>query len=608
MRLRVLLLAMSFLIAVVPIGLFWVWPHSQALQGELDGVRDRHAVLADKVGIALERYHRDATATFAMLAMNLERGQEPAGSAALLRNLHFRHLCIVDKVSGRIRSFLARDPTDAPSRDVIPPDRLAQLRALARPDAPVMSGVVSTIDGRPMLAIVQDFGDTLAYAALDTEYLVALGRSITFGKLGHAVIVDGAGRVLAHPLASWTQEMRDLSKLPIVQRMQQGERGIATFFSPAFQADMIAAYTPVAGTGWGVMVPQPLAELHAQADKVRRSILIVLVGGLGIALLFAAITSLLVLAPVRAVIAAARQRAAGDTAARANDRAGRVLREGAELVQAFNVMADRLDSARAQQQAALIRAVEASAGKTRFLANVSHELRTPLNAVIGFAELMLRRDGDAAATNRAKHAEYLGYIHQSGMHLLSLINDLLDLSKMEAGVKRIDESIFPLCGLLAEVLALTRTQADARGIRMVLVDDNPGMRLRADERALRQVLLNLMVNAVRYTHDGDTITLRAVVAESEGLVITVADNGPGIPARDLDRVLEPFQRGTEVMIRDAEGTGLGLAISRRLMELHGGTLRLSSEIGRGTIVSITLLASRILPPEGLAPSGVVSAA
>ncbi len=606
MRLRVLLLVMSFLIAVVPIGLFWIWPHSQALQAELDGVRDRHAVLADKVSIALERYHGDATATFAMLALNLAQGNEPVGSPALLRSLHFRHLCIIDKASGRILSFIARDPADGPRTDVMPPERLAILRALAKTTMPAMSGVMSTPDGTPMLAIVQDFGTVLAYAALDTEYLVALGRSISFGKLGHAVIVDDAGRVLAHPLAAWIREMRDLSRLPIVQQMRRGERGIAAFFSPAFNAEMIAAYAPVAGTGWGVMVPQPLAELHAQADKVRRSILIVLACGLGVALLVAAVTSLLVLAPMRAVVIAARRRAAGDTAVRADERAGRTLRDGAELIQSFNAMADTLDSARLQQQAALVRAEEASAGKTRFLANVSHELRTPLNAVIGFTELMLRGDGDAAG--RARHPEYLGYILQSGTHLLSLINDLLDLSKIEAGVRRVDDSVFPLRSLMAEVLALMRTQADARGIRMELIDDTAAIRLRADERALRQVLLNLMVNAVRYTHERDTVTLRAVVSESGGLTITIVDHGPGIPAADLERVLEPFQRGTQATVRSFEGTGLGLAISRRLMELHGGTLRLDSEFGRGTTVTITLAAARILPPDSAMQSGVVSAA
>jgi len=606
MRLRVLLLVMSLLISVLPVGLFWLWPYSQALQTELEGVRDRHAVLADKVGVALERYHHDATAIFAMLALNLAQGREPAGASALLASLHFRHLCLVDKETGRIRSLLVSDPAWAPASDAVAPERLATLRALAKPDVPAMSGVMATPDNKPMLAIVQDFGEFLAYAALDTEYLVALARTITFGKLGHAVIVDEAGRVLAHPLASWVHDMHDLSKLPVVQKLRQRERGIAEFYSPAFKEDMIAAYTPVAGTGWGVMVPQPLSELHAQADKVRRSNLIVLVGGLAVALLLAATVSLLVLAPVRAVIAAARRRAAGDTSARADEHVGRLLRDGRELTQAFNLMADRLDSARAQQQAALIRAVEASAGKTRFLANVSHELRTPLNAVIGFSELLLR--GDADSIGRAKHAEYLGYIHRSGMHLLSLINDLLDLSKIEAGVKRIDDSEFPMRSLLAEAVALMRTQAESREIRLILVDDNPAVRLRADERALRQVLLNLMVNAVRYTHVGDSVTLRAVVSDTTGVEITVTDNGPGIPAVDIDRVLEPFQRGTHVAVRGAEGTGLGLAISRRLMELHGGTLRLDSEIGRGTIVTITLPATRILPPEASPQTGIVSAA
>jgi signal transduction histidine kinase len=590
MRLRVLLLVMAFFIAALPLTLFWLWPHAQAVNHELDSVRDRHLVLADKIGAALRRYHRDVVASFNLLAFNLHRDQPLVGAADLLRELSFRHLCLVDIKTGAIVRAIVTD-VDMQLEARVDARRLAEWMRTARADAATFGSLAAAADGRPMLTILRIVGDALAVGVVDTGYLSELGRSVSFGRRGHAVIVDDRGRALAHPVEAWSREMRDLSALSPVARALRGERGIDRFYSPAFREEMIAAFAPVVGTGWAVVVPQPVSELEEAAAMAHRSILVVFVFGLALALLLAAIVSLVVLAPMRAVIVAARRRAAGDHLARVDERHGRLLRDGGELIQSFNAMADAVDVAQVQQQAALDRAEQASASKTRFLANVSHELRTPLNAILGFAEVMLRGDGRAGTQNR--RAEYLGYIHQSGTHLLALINDLLDLSKIDAGVARVDESVFPVRGVLNEAMALMRTQADAREIRLVLNDQLGGAHLRADERALRQVLLNLMANAVRYTHLGDTITVAAAKSVDGGIEITVSDNGPGIPASDLARVLEPFQRGTEVAARGFEGTGLGLPISRRLIELHGGTLRLESALGAGTTAVISLPLSRV---------------
>ncbi|MBL8698957.1 MAG: sensor histidine kinase [Alphaproteobacteria bacterium] len=592
-----LLLIVATLISVVPLGLFWLWPHSLAIEMELDDVRDRHLVLADKVGVALQRYHRDAAATFAMMAANVAAGQEPIGAASLLGNLHFRHISLVEPATGRVlRTVAVADGMPGPA---VAEPLLSEIERLAVDDTVRFSGVVAGSDGRPMLAIVRRIGGAIAFGALDTDYLASIGRSISFGRHGHAVIVDAGGRVLAHPIASWVQERRDISALSIVKRLLAGQRGITTFHSPAYQADMVAAFVPVAGTGWGVMVPQPISELHDRATATARPVLVVFAIGLCIAILVAGAVSVAVSRPIRAVIHAARRRAAGDESARIPDVSRSILRDGTELVQSFNAMADTVDRARAETQAALVRAEEASASKTRFLANVSHELRTPLNAVLGFAELMLRGDGGAQ-----KRVEYLHYIHQSATHLLALIKDLLDLSKIEAGAVRLDPSNFPLRGLLAEALALMRTQADLADVRLALVDETAGLHLNADERGLRQVLLNLLANAIRYTHAGDTVELRGAVGASGDVEIVVRDNGPGIPPGDLKRVLEPFQRGTETAARGFEGTGLGLPISKRLVELHGGTLVLESVLGKGTTAIVTLPAARIVPPQ----SSIASAA
>jgi signal transduction histidine kinase len=596
MRLRVLLLVMSFFVAAVPVSLFWAWPHAQSVQHEFDSVRDRHLVLADKIAAALRRYHRDVVAAFDMVAVNLERDVPLVAADTLLGELGFRHLCLVDPESGRVIRHVAVDRT-LPTPTVFTRARLAALLEGASADAVSFGDLGTAPDGRPMLTMVRRIGDALAVAQVDTGYLVELGRSVAFGRRGHAIIVDERGRALAYPIEAWAREMRDLSALAPVARARAGERGVDRFVSPAFHEDMIAAFSPVAGTGWSVIVPQPVRELEAAAARTHRSILAVFVVGLGLALLLAVAVSLVVLAPVRAVIVAARRRTAGERDARADARHGRLLRDGGELIQSFNAMADAVDVAQAEQQAARERAELASAAKTRFLANVSHELRTPLNAILGFAEVLQR--GDARGAGQQRRAEYLGYIHQSGTHLLALINDLLDLSKIDAGARRVDASEFPARGLLNEVMELMRTQAAARDIRLVLDDRLDGARLHADERALRQVLLNLMANAVRYTHRGDTVALAAARDADGGVVVSVSDNGPGIPADELARVLEPFQRGAEATARGQEGTGLGLPISRRLVELHGGTLRLESTPGDGTRAIVVLPASRVsTQPDG----------
>ena len=603
MRLRVLLLVTSFFVAAVPVSLFWAWPHAQAVQHEFDSVRDRHLVLADKIAAALHRYHRDVVAAFDVVAANLEADVPLVAADRLLRDLGFRHLYLVDPGSGRVVRRVGVDPSMPPT-DAIAPARLAALLAAARIDAVSFGDLASASDGRPTLTIVRRIGEVLALAQVDTGYLAELGRSVSFGQRGHAIIVDERGRALAYPVEAWAREMRDLSALAPVARVLAGERGIERFMSPAFHEDMIAAFAPVAGTGWSVVVPQPVSELEAAAARIHRSVLVVFVIALGLALLLAAAVSFVVQAPVRAVVVAARRRTAGERAARADERQGRLLRDGRELIQSFNAMADAVDVAQAEQQAALERAEQASAAKTRFLANVSHELRTPLNAILGFAEVLQR--GDARNGGQQRRAEYLGYIHQSGTHLLALINDLLDLSRIDAGVTRIDESEFPARGLLDEVMQLMRTQSEARGIRLVLDDRLDGVRLRADERALRQVLLNLLANAVRYTHPHDTITLAAARDPAGDIVVRISDNGPGIPADELPRVLEPFERGSDVTARGFEGTGLGLPISRRLVELHGGSLRLESAPDAGTTSIVVLPASRVVSPSADDVAGVVA--
>ena len=222
--------------------------------------------------------------------------------------------------------------------------------------------------------------------------------------------------------------------------------------------------------------------------------------------------------------------------------------------------------------------------KSEFLANMSHELRTPLNAVIGFSEVLLER---MFGEVNPKQEEYLNDILSSGKHLLSLINDILDLSKIEAGRMELEAQAFDLPAALDNALTLIRERAARHSIGLeVHVDPRIG-EVVADERKVKQVLLNLLSNAVKFTPEGGTITMSAAL-NGEAVVVSVADTGIGIAAEDQEAIFEEFRQVGDDYARKREGTGLGLALARRLVDLHGGTLSVQSELGKGSTFTFTI--------------------
>ena len=239
----------------------------------------------------------------------------------------------------------------------------------------------------------------------------------------------------------------------------------------------------------------------------------------------------------------------------------------------------------------------ASRHKSEFLANMSHELRTPLNAVIGFSEVLQDRlFGDL----NDKQAEYVADIHASGRHLLALINDILDLSKIEAGRMDLQITPFALSDVVQNSVALSRERATREGIALGLeVDPGIGV-IEADERMLKQVLFNLLSNALKFTAKGGHVDVSAH-AVGDDVVVSVRDDGVGIASADQARIFEEFQQvGTSHL---QEGTGLGLAISRRFIELHGGSLRVESEPGHGSAFTFALPRTQgtAIPPDREAP-------
>jgi len=225
----------------------------------------------------------------------------------------------------------------------------------------------------------------------------------------------------------------------------------------------------------------------------------------------------------------------------------------------------------------------ASRHKSEFLANMSHELRTPLNAIIGFSEVLNERMfGDL----NEKQEEYLKDIYASGQHLLSLINDILDLSKIEAGRMELEVADFDLPAAIDNALMLVRERAGRRGIALHQAVDARLGAIRADERKIKQILLNLLSNAIKFTPEGGRIEVGAVPRDG-AVEVSVRDTGVGIAPEDQQAVFEEF-RQVGTADKKVEGTGLGLALSRKFIELHGGRIWVESEVGTGSTFTFSL--------------------
>jgi PAS domain S-box-containing protein len=268
------------------------------------------------------------------------------------------------------------------------------------------------------------------------------------------------------------------------------------------------------------------------------------------------------------------------------DVTGRVARER-ELAEAR----DDLEHARAEAVMARNLAEAGSRAKSDFLALMSHELRTPLTAVIGFADVM--RGELFGPLGSPKYHEYCRDIEASGRHLLELVGDILDLAKVESGRYVLTEGTVDLDALVRASIQLLGERPARKGI-IVNTRIERSLKIHGDERALKQVLINLLTNAVKYTPSGGQVELTAGIVSGSALELIVSDTGIGIPAAELALVQEPFAQASNSGTAGEDGSGLGLSIVRTLVELHGGTLTIESDIGAGTRVSVRVPAERVL--------------
>ncbi len=256
-------------------------------------------------------------------------------------------------------------------------------------------------------------------------------------------------------------------------------------------------------------------------------------------------------------------------------------RQGVDLVR----LADDL-------RAAHDRAEAANRAKSEFLANISHELRTPLNAVIGFSEII--KEETVGPVGNLKYRDYAADINDAGLHLLDLINDILDLSKIESGTEQLYENDIQIAEVLGSILTLVKGRAQQGAVELSFDVEEDLPALRADHRKLKQILVNLLSNAIKFTPEGGRVTLKAWCRRDSGHVFQVIDTGIGMRLEDIPTALAPFQQVDSNLNRKYEGTGLGLPLTKALAELHGGTLDLQSQLGSGTTATVRCPAERLV--------------
>lgn len=444
------------------------------------------------------------------------------------------------------------------------------------------------------LAVGASRDDTgVTVAEVNLKFIWDVITQIKIGKAGYAYVVDSRGRLVSHPDISRVLQQSDFSQFPQVSAALAGARAPGQKTQQVAIANnttgepVLVATAPIASLGWAVLVEQPRTEAFAPLYASMKQTGLLLLAGLLLSLLASLALARRMVTPIQALRSGAAQIGAGNLNHRINVHTGDELET---LAEQFNHMAADLQESYSDLEYKVEERTEqleiASRHKSAFLANMSHELRTPLNAIIGYSEILAE---DAGTAGNSKAVADLLKIRGAGRHLLSLIDDVLDLSKIEAGKMGLTPSEFNLRRLVDDTLHFVQPLLARSSNRLethLAIDD---VTMHSDPVRVRQVLFNLLSNACKFTRGGViTVSARSdASAHPKRILFSVRDTGDGIAANDLEQLFQPFVQA-KTLGRKHDGTGLGLALCRRFCELLGGEIHAVSEYGKGSEFSFWL--------------------
>ena len=454
-----------------------------------------------------------------------------------------------------------------------------------------------------LAAPIEDDGRTIGIIGLEVtlESIFDNVNKIKIGENAHVDIFDSTGRILLgrNKISGSLMDDDQLSKLAldepgwIIADNFQGIRsviGIAPIeINSEISSDIFDELT------WYIMIPQNLSSAYKPIYDVILRIFAIAIFVAFPVILASIYRSMRIADPIFDLRRGAKEIAQGNLNHRVSIKTNDEIED---LANDFNSMVSQLQTSKENTDRINEELEQANRLKSEFLANMSHELRTPLNSIIGFAEIL--RDHLFGDLNERQN-KYVKNIHSSGQHLLQLINDILDLSKIEAGRLELSLQPFPIKKSLNNILNIVKPLADKKNINVSLEVDNSLQTISADEAKFKQIMYNLLSNAIKFTDDDGQVSIEAMTVRGD-LQITVADSGIGIHKRDFERVFGQFQQLDGSESRKHEGTGLGLALTKRLVELHGGSIWVDSEFGKGSSFTFRIPVAPELPSlASLAP-------
>jgi signal transduction histidine kinase len=585
-RMMIAFVSLSF----ISVGILAYWLYQSALEKEFTAVEEKHLIVAQNLSDGLSRYVGDVRRTFSHLVAIQDVEQLKGVIAETLLGFNLRYLAVFDSTGKLVRQIMASGEFDIPLPDQ---NKLQELknRAIENPGRVMISGI-QPFDGAPHFFVVSALADgKLAVALLKPDHVIATQKSIAFGERGHSMVVDQFGHVIAHPNAKWQASSKDASRLSVVKLMMQGKTGVAKFYSPPMKADMVAGYTSVSETGWGIMVPQPQQELTDNVANITRQAIFVALASIVTSCLLGWFVSRHLTQPISAVTAAAERQRAGEHDVRVDKMGVYAPPEIRELAATFNSMVDELAENNLHLVTALEKSEAGNRAKQSFLKMMTHEIRTPMNGIIGILDLM--KDSSLDELQR----EYISAANLSALGLMKILSDFLEIAKADS--KKIVPNNLPFSpsSLVSEARNMFAQEAASKNVVLenCLSDDMPESLL-GDAALLRPVIFNLVGNAIKFTKQGKVsvdLAYSPIDGHAGTLTITVKDSGIGIAPEHQSKVFDEFFQGESSYNRRYEGLGLGLSICQRLVGLMSGAITLKSEPGKGSTFIVHVPSNRV---------------